>query len=60
MDVNGAERADHAGEQRAAQQREYDHRLARRHRQSLDQDIDPDVNPGANPERSAKFRQTNM
>ena len=56
VDVDRAERADDAGEKRAANQREHDHRPARRRGQSFDQDIDADMDAGAYAERGAEFR----
>src|SRR5262249_5791470 len=55
IDVDSAEHADDASEQGAAEQREYDHRLARPGRELFDEHIDADVNTGAHPERRAEF-----
>ena len=56
VDVDRAERADDAGEQRPAQRREHDHRLACGGRELLDEDVDADMDTGAHPERRAELR----
>ncbi len=50
-----AEHRDHAGEQRAAKQREDDHLLAGRWRQQVDQHVDADMDAGAHAIGGAEF-----
>ena len=59
--VNGAERADHAGEQRTAQQCEYDHRAARRNDRRLTRTSTPTWMPVRTPSAAPNFAiHTNM
>src|SRR5258708_40179803 len=51
----GAERADDAGKQGPAQQREKTDRLARRLAKAGDHHVDADMEPGAHPERGAEL-----
>ena len=55
-DERHAEGGDHAGEQRAAQQREQDHLLARVLRQAVDEQVDADMDAGAHAIGGAELR----
>jgi hypothetical protein len=52
----GAEGGDHAGEQRAAEQREQDHVLARMFGQAVDEQVDADMDAGAHAIGRAELR----
>ena len=61
IDIDRAERADDAGEQRAAQQGEHDHGLARRRRQFLTKTSTPTWMPVRTPSAAPNFAiHTNM